>query len=100
MEFCPCGGIIVSSGSSSSSRCRNCGKAQVITHDKIVSEKKKKETIVIEDNRPDLPETDVRCGKCGNGRAYWWLIQTRSADEPPTQFYRCTRCKRTWREYK
>lgn len=98
MEFCSCGGIIVSSAAGG--KCRNCGKAQAVTHGKIVSEKKKKETVVIEDNRPDLPETDVRCQKCGNGRAYWWLIQTRSADEPPTQFYKCTKCKHTWREYK
>jgi len=40
------------------------------------------------------------CEVCGNKKAWYWLQQTRSADEPPTQFFRCTKCKRVWREYK
>ena len=39
------------------------------------------------------------CPKCKNNQAVWWLLQTRSGDEPPTQFYRCTKCAQTWREY-
>ena len=27
------------------------------------------------------------------------MFQTRSADEPTTRFYRCQKCKFTWREY-
>ncbi len=41
----------------------------------------------------------VSCPKCGNDEAYFWMMQTRSADEPMTRFYRCTRCRHTWREY-
>ncbi|MCE2508324.1 MAG: RPA12/RPB9/RPC11 RNA polymerase family protein, partial [Nitrosopumilaceae archaeon] len=33
------------------------------------------------------------------GEAVWWMLQTRSADEPTTQFYRCTGCGHTWRDY-
>jgi DNA-directed RNA polymerase subunit M len=29
----------------------------------------------------------------------WWMLQTRSADEATTQFFRCTKCKHTWRNY-
>tara|TARA_Y100000310_G_C20650818_1_gene799312 strand:- start:76 stop:345 length:270 start_codon:yes stop_codon:yes gene_type:complete len=39
------------------------------------------------------------CPKCANIGAYWWTEQTRSSDEPETQFFRCTKCKHTWREY-
>jgi len=46
-----------------------------------------------------LPTTKIECPKCGNGEAFWWFLQTRSGDEPPTQFYRCVKCSHTWRSY-
>ena len=46
-----------------------------------------------------LPTTNVDCPKCDNKEAIWWMLQTRSADEPTTQFYRCTSCNHTWRNY-
>ena len=46
-----------------------------------------------------MPTIEIICPKCGNNEAYWWLLQTRSGDEPPTQFYRCTKCGYTWRQY-
>jgi DNA-directed RNA polymerase subunit M/transcription elongation factor TFIIS len=49
---------------------------------------------------PD-PITDaVECPKCGNRQAFWWIVQTDSADEPSTQFFRCTKCNHTWRNPK
>ncbi|HIG97225.1 MAG TPA: transcription factor S [Candidatus Aenigmarchaeota archaeon] len=99
MEFCECGGMLIPSGSSSV--CRNCGKKTNKKVDVRITTKKEQENIVvIEDNKPDLPKTNKECKKCKNNVAYYWLIQTRSADEPPTQFFKCTKCKHTWREYK
>lgn len=46
-----------------------------------------------------LPTIKKECEKCGNGEAVWWMLQTRSADEPTTQFFRCTKCRHTWRDY-
>uniref|UniRef100_A0A915L3W3 DNA-directed RNA polymerase subunit n=1 Tax=Romanomermis culicivorax TaxID=13658 RepID=A0A915L3W3_ROMCU len=45
--------------------------------------------------------TDETCPKCGNSRAFFMQLQTRSADEPPTTFYRCSRndCAHRWKEY-
>ena len=43
---------------------------------------------------------DAECSKCGLGKAEYWEIQTRSADEPPTRFHKCMTCGHTWREYK
>ena len=46
-----------------------------------------------------LPTTKIECPKCGYEEANWWMLQTRSGDEPPTQFYRCLKCNHTWRSY-
>jgi len=39
------------------------------------------------------------CPKCGHGKAYVIVMQTRAADEPPTRIYKCEKCGHTWREY-
>ena len=46
-----------------------------------------------------LPTIKINCPKCDHDEAVWWMLQTRSADEPTTQFYRCTECGHTWRDY-
>ena len=45
------------------------------------------------------PTVKIDCEKCGHGEAVSWMFQTRSADEPTTRFYRCQKCKYTWRDY-
>ena len=44
-------------------------------------------------------DDQVYCGKCGNRGAYYYLRQTRKADEPTTAFYTCTNnaCKNKWK---
>lgn len=100
VEFCTCGSIMVPIGKDLL-RCRSCGR-EIKKHldIKMETKSKKEEIVVIENNEPDLPTTDKPCSKCGNEKAYYWLIQTRSIDEPPTQFFRCVKCKHVWREYK
>ncbi|MGI0054072.1 MAG: transcription factor S [Thermoplasmata archaeon] len=46
-----------------------------------------------------LPSADEECPKCGNGKAYYVLRQTRGADEPETRIFECTKCGHKWREY-
>ena len=57
--------------------------------------------LVLDENegKDIMPTIEIECEKCGNNKAVWWMLQTRSADEPTTQFYRCTKCEHTWRNY-
>lgn len=41
--------------------------------------------------------TDVTCGKCKKNRITYYELQTRSADEPMTCFYRCLTCGNRWK---
>ena len=68
----------------------------------IVRDKKKKQIKregIIEGEIEKHPVVKAECPKCGNNKAYCWAKQTRSADEPETIFYKCTKCKHQWREY-
>ncbi len=46
-----------------------------------------------------LPTTRKLCPRCNSEEAYFWIQQTRAADEPTTRFYKCVKCGHTWREY-
>ncbi|MDI6721260.1 MAG: transcription factor S [Candidatus Aenigmarchaeota archaeon] len=102
IEFCECGNLMIPV--KDIFRCRKCGSERKKNGEsRITTEAKKENIIIIDDNAPShLPVTDKECEKCGNVNAYYWLIQTRSSDEPPTQFFKCTneKCKYIWREYK
>jgi len=108
MEFCPnCGGVLTSSRQSGRAAmiCRKCGYTKKMSGDYVIisksSRRQKASVTVLEDEETEIhpKTTDVQCPSCGNREAYWWSVQTRSADEPMTQFFRCTRCGHTWREY-
>ena len=109
MEFCDkCGSVLIpqKKGSKIILICSKCGKKKTTTKKKdfkiTVSTKKKPDKIIVvskKENLDTLPKTKVRCPKCAHGEAFWWMEQTRASDEPPTRFYRCCKCKHTWREY-
>lgn len=103
IEFCRKCGAIMLPEDRSKLKCRKCGYSMKtsVRDLRIVDEKKNiKGVIVLEKDPTLLPITDRSCPKCNNPKAYYWLQQTRSADEPPTQFFRCVKCKHVWREYK
>lgn len=83
--------------------CNSCGyseKATWVDDYKLKKKTNKREEVpVVEESESTLPTVKVKCPKCGNDKAYWWMRQTRSADEPTTRFYKCTKCKHVWREY-
>ena len=105
MKFCPkCDIRLKKSSSSSSLCCPKCDytEGQVSDIENNVSEKESKsDFLVLDENegKDTMPTIEIECEKCGNNKAVWWMLQTRSADEPTTQFYRCTKCEYTWRNY-
>ncbi|XP_055624216.1 DNA-directed RNA polymerase III subunit RPC10 [Toxorhynchites rutilus septentrionalis] len=48
----------------------------------------------------NVDSTDADCPACAHNRAYFMQMQTRSADEPMTTFYKCCNpvCGHNWRE--
>jgi DNA-directed RNA polymerase subunit M len=89
-------------------KCPNCNyvlRGKKTSQPALVkpTEKPSKESIIIigekEAKLKTLPTQKAQCPKCGNMEAYVWMVQTRGADESSTQFFRCTKCGMTWREY-
>jgi len=81
--------------------CNKCGYHEDAGKTKtgVITKKREREFVVVEDPAATLPTTDEPCPKCGNLKAFWVLRQTRAADEPETRIFRCTKCSHSWREY-
>ena len=102
MEFClKCGSVLIAAGKDF--KCARCNyksksKVKIETSESIETAP---EIGVITDKDTDVfPVTNCNCSKCGNKEAYFWTSQTRAGDEAETRFFRCTKCKHTWREYR
>ena len=115
MEFCPkCGTRLVPMKRKRSGKtvlvlsCPKCGYVKPSVDVKVavipkVIETPPKESIAVitkeEQKLRTLPTVRVECPKCGNNLAFVWQVQTRGSDESSTQFFRCTKCSFTFREY-
>ncbi len=99
MDFCPkCRSIMLPSDDML--KCRKCGHVKIRKGGFISKEpRQEREMTVLEKEEIGLPTTSVRCPECNNNTAYWWFLQLRSADESEVRFFKCTKCKKTWREY-
>ncbi|MFA6974243.1 MAG: transcription factor S [Parcubacteria group bacterium] len=102
MEFCPkCGSVLVQKKKNDG--CPRCsytskGKLKITISEKI--DDKKEVPVISDDDAKVLPIVTEKCKKCGNNKAYFWTVQTRSGDEAETKFFKCTKCEFTWREYR
>ncbi|MEM2539373.1 MAG: transcription factor S [Candidatus Bathyarchaeia archaeon] len=113
IEFCPnCGTRLVMKRKKDSKEaflsCQKCGyerpvETPIFSPSRRVPEIKPEDNIVVigekEQKLKTLPVITIECPKCGNNLAYVWQVQTRGADESSTQFFRCTKCSYTFREY-
>ena len=102
MEFCPkCGCVLIEKTKNfGCPRCNYTAKGKI----KLESSEKiqiKPQIGVIKDKDTDVfPVTNANCPKCDNTEAYFWTSQTSAGDEAETKFYRCTKCRNTWRDYR
>ncbi|KAF0971786.1 hypothetical protein FDP41_010009 [Naegleria fowleri] len=110
MFFCPyCGNTLLiekASGRSTSTDsvyrwvCKTCPYVCNIKsemHFDMKLEKKEVDDVIGDDaNWSETVET--KCGKCDHNKAYFQMFQTRSADEPMTQFFKCCKCGYQWKE--
>jgi transcription factor S len=104
MEFCPkCGAILIQKRKNDGcSRCNYSSKSKVKIKTTEKIGKKREIAVVKEKDRDVHPIISEKCKKCGNDKAYFWTVQTRSGDEAETKFFKCIdiKCNHTWREYR
>ncbi|MGQ0605435.1 MAG: transcription factor S [Candidatus Nitrosotenuis sp.] len=97
MQFCPKCNLRLKKGT-----CQKCSYSEAAKQEtkKSTTDLDKSFTVFDEnEGKETLPTITIECEKCGHDEAVWWMLQTRSADEPTTQFYRCSKCSHTWRNY-
>jgi len=114
MEFCPkCGTRLTPAKKKEGRRtavflsCPKCGykghaAKKPVAIPKVIEPQPQERIAVIskeEQKLRTLPTVKIECPKCGNNLAYVWQVQTRGSDESSTQFFRCTKCSHTFREY-
>jgi transcription factor S len=100
--FCPnCKRLMRPDRSKGVWACSACGTTVPLGKGREVgrSVPKARSMEVVEHKVATLPTADELCPKCGNGRAYYVLRQTRGSDEPETRIFECTKCGHKWREY-
>lgn len=103
MKFCPnCEVKLKKDGGKL--KCTKCNYVEgevSAPQKKVIKEKSTEPFNVFAENEGEeaLPTIKIECESCGHDEAVWWMLQTRSADEPTTQFYRCVKCRNTWRNY-
>jgi len=102
MEFCPkCGSVLVEKRKNFGClKCSYVAKGKIKIESTEEMNELKKVPIVKEKETNVMPIVSAVCSKCGNKEAFFWTSQTRSGDEAETRFFKCTKCKHLWREYR
>lgn len=103
MLFCPKCGAILKAKMNKNKTVKFCGcgfsteaKEEASIKEKV--ESKQEEIAVMEKEAEIYPVVDSDCPKCGHDKAHYWTKQMRAGDEPETKFFRCEKCKHTWRD--
>ena len=63
----------------------------------LLDDKSKKDKLKYE-YKPEAMTDIFKCRKCGSRSCSYYELQTRSADEPMTQFINCLNCNNSWKQ--
>lgn len=63
----------------------------------LLNAKSKRDKIKYE-LKPEAMTNLFKCRKCGSRETSYYEVQTRSADEPMTQFITCLKCENRWKQ--
>ena len=106
MDFCPHCDTRLKKNDDGLLACSKCKfvKEKTVNITKEKSEDANSEFLVMDESDMNQAKglestVPIDCEKCHNKEGVSWTFQTRSADEPETKFYRCTKCNYTWRDY-
>ena len=106
MDFCPKCEVRLKKNDDGLLACSKCQfvKEKTVNITKEKSEDANSEFLVMDESDMNQAKglestVPIDCEKCHNKEGVSWTFQTRSADEPETKFYRCTKCNHTWRDY-
>ena len=105
MMFCPKCGSLLKTKQQKGKTIKYCGcgyYSKLKEEEGKISEKverKDDEIEVVDRNATQIhPLTEATCPECGHKKAYYWLKQIRAGDEPETKFFKCEKCRHTWRD--
>ena len=83
----------------------DCSKiSELSAHDifpenwKELLDKKMKHDKLKYELKPEAMTDMFQCGRCGSRSCSYYEVQTRSADEPMTQFVNCLKCNNRWKQ--
>ena len=104
MLFCPtCGNILVIEQDKALRYfCKTCPYVfnvnQIIKRVETFDDDKEEVDIIFDEQEAEKNAATMvaNCPKCHHNRALYKEIQTRSADEPTTIFYKCKKCGYEW----
>ena len=101
MKFCPgCKCLLVPKNGILKCSCGYSDKAENIEIKEKIT--KNKDIEIIDEGNEHIGDDSlpIECWNCHNTGVYFWMVQMRRADEPPTRFYKCKKCKKVWRSGK
>ncbi|KAI4292753.1 DNA-directed RNA polymerase III subunit RPC11 [Pancytospora philotis] len=104
MHFCPfCASLLVTEQGQQVQlvcpACVHCYRLQKALSVAVDCDVKLQETIMgDEDPFKYANKCTISCEVCKNNQAAFMELQTRSADEPATIFYECTKCGFRWKD--